>query len=260
MARAARVQRIAADIVLFGACVVLSPSLRIALPPQPARSGRGDRCGASLVAPLVALQQRRRAVARRAICARERDELRARQRSRSRATRVPDARSGERPAPQAPRARRAAASGDSSPPRRCRGAGVGEEYTVTLTRGLAAPASATFSPVVAPEGLVGMVQTVDPTMSLAILWTHPDFRVSAMSADGSAFGIVQAHTSGRRARARTCSSCAACHSAATLKPGHGDRQLRAGRHLSARHSGRNGDRRDQDARRRGRARTCCGRR
>jgi len=38
-----------------------------------------------------------------------------------------------------------------------------------------------------------MVETVDPTMSLAITWSHPDFRVSAMAADGSAFGIVKAH-------------------------------------------------------------------
>ena len=38
-----------------------------------------------------------------------------------------------------------------------------------------------------------MVSNVDPTMSEAMIWTHPDFRVSAMSADGSAFGIVQAH-------------------------------------------------------------------
>lgn len=30
-------------------------------------------------------------------------------------------------------------------------------------------------------------------MSLAITWANPDFRVSAMTADGSAFGIVQAH-------------------------------------------------------------------
>ena len=52
-----------------------------------------------------------------------------------------------------------------------------------------------FTPVVAPEGLVGMVRTVDPTMSLAVLWTHPDFRASAMSADGSTVGIVQAHLS-----------------------------------------------------------------
>jgi rod shape-determining protein MreC len=69
---------------------------------------------------------------------------------------------------------------------------LGEEYTLTLTRGSRAGIRS-FSPVVAPEGLVGMVETVDPTMSLAITWSHPDFRVSAMAADGSAFGIVKAH-------------------------------------------------------------------
>jgi rod shape-determining protein MreC len=33
-------------------------------------------------------------------------------------------------------------------------------------------------------------------MSHAMLWTHPDFRVSAMSPDGTAFGIAQAHLTG----------------------------------------------------------------
>ena len=70
--------------------------------------------------------------------------------------------------------------------------GIGDEYTLTLTAGARAGIKP-FSAIVAPEGLVGMVETVDPTMSLAILWSHPDFRVSAMAADGSAFGIVAAH-------------------------------------------------------------------
>jgi rod shape-determining protein MreC len=72
------------------------------------------------------------------------------------------------------------------------GRGVGEEYTVTLSAGSRAGVRP-FSPVVGPEGLVGMVKTVDPSMSIAIVWAHPDFRVSAMVADGSAFGIVAAH-------------------------------------------------------------------
>jgi rod shape-determining protein MreC len=72
------------------------------------------------------------------------------------------------------------------------GRGIGEEFTVTLSAGSNAGVRV-FSPVVAPEGLIGMVKTVDPTMSIAIVWAHPDFRVSAMSADGSAFGIVAAH-------------------------------------------------------------------
>ena len=50
-----------------------------------------------------------------------------------------------------------------------------------------------YSPVVAPEGIVGLVQTVDPTISIAILYSHPDFRASAMSGDGKSFGIVYPH-------------------------------------------------------------------
>lgn len=52
---------------------------------------------------------------------------------------------------------------------------------------------APFTPVVTAEGLVGMVQEVDPAMSLAISYLHEDFRVSAMTPDASAFGIVQPH-------------------------------------------------------------------
>lgn len=72
------------------------------------------------------------------------------------------------------------------------GRGRAEDYTVTLSAGSNAGVRER-SLVVAPEGIVGLVQTVDPTLSLAILFAHPDFRVSAMSADGSAFGIVQPH-------------------------------------------------------------------
>lgn len=72
------------------------------------------------------------------------------------------------------------------------GRGVRDAYSVILSAGSNAGVRR-LSPVVAPEGLVGTVERVDPTMSQAILWTHPDFRVSAMSEDGSTFGIVQAH-------------------------------------------------------------------
>jgi rod shape-determining protein MreC len=37
------------------------------------------------------------------------------------------------------------------------------------------------------------VQTADPSISIAILFSHPDFRASAMSGDGSSFGIVYPH-------------------------------------------------------------------
>ena len=72
------------------------------------------------------------------------------------------------------------------------GRGVRDVTTMTLTAGSNAGLRR-LSPVIAPEGVVGMVTEVDPTMSQAMIWTHPDFRVSAMSEDGSAFGIVQGH-------------------------------------------------------------------
>ena len=75
------------------------------------------------------------------------------------------------------------------------GRGIRDETTVILSAGSRAGVTR-LSPVIAPEGLVGVVDQVDPTMSHAMLWTHPDFRVSAMSPDGSAFGIAQAHLTG----------------------------------------------------------------
>lgn len=72
------------------------------------------------------------------------------------------------------------------------GRGVRDEFGLTLSAGSLAGIQR-LSPVVAPEGLVGVVDNVDPTISHAMVWTHPEFRVSAISEDGSAFGIVQAH-------------------------------------------------------------------
>jgi rod shape-determining protein MreC len=47
------------------------------------------------------------------------------------------------------------------------------------------------SPVLAPEGLVGIIVEVQENTAQAIDWTHPDFRASAMTADGRAYGIVE---------------------------------------------------------------------
>lgn len=46
------------------------------------------------------------------------------------------------------------------------------------------------SPVVAPEGLVGVVVQAGPTSSVALTWAHPEYRVSAITADGATQGIV----------------------------------------------------------------------
>jgi rod shape-determining protein MreC len=64
--------------------------------------------------------------------------------------------------------------------------------TLTLTAGTRAGIKV-YSPVISPQGVVGLVQTADPSISIAILFSHPDFRASAMSGDGTAFGIVYPH-------------------------------------------------------------------
>lgn len=74
-------------------------------------------------------------------------------------------------------------------------AGTTEMYTLTLTAGSRAGVTV-GAPVVAPEGIVGKVVSVDPTLSLAITFSHVDFRTSAMTADESAFGIVAPHLGG----------------------------------------------------------------
>lgn len=62
--------------------------------------------------------------------------------------------------------------------------------TVLLSKGSTAGITP-LSPVVTPRGLLGVVRSVDPATSVAVLWTHPDFRVSAMTPDGSVFGLVR---------------------------------------------------------------------
>lgn len=69
---------------------------------------------------------------------------------------------------------------------------LGDPTTVVVTAG-SDVGVVERSAVVAPEGLVGIVIGVSSATSNAILWTHPDFRVSAVTADGTAFGIVAPH-------------------------------------------------------------------
>jgi cell shape-determining protein MreC len=54
------------------------------------------------------------------------------------------------------------------------------------------------SPVVSPNGLVGVIREVRPANAVGMDWSHPDFRASAMLADGSTYGMVEA----RRGRFR----------------------------------------------------------
>ena len=61
--------------------------------------------------------------------------------------------------------------------------------TLLLSAG-AADGVARFHPVVAPEGLLGVISSVDRHTSIATTWAHPEFRASAYTDGGGVFGIV----------------------------------------------------------------------
>ncbi len=62
-------------------------------------------------------------------------------------------------------------------------------YTFVLSAGETDGVTA-MAPVIAPGGLVGIVRSVERNTAVAAVWTHPEFRVSAMTLDASVFGIV----------------------------------------------------------------------
>ena len=178
------------DVVVFGACVLLS--LIATVLPTRLREPTASLLRRTLVAPLLRLQQgseRWRAAYQSSV----REELRRDTLALS-AARVPALET------ENDRLRKVLGLGSSLkwgfiPAEALSGRGRTEDFTITLSAGSKAGVRER-SLVVAPEGIVGLVQTVDPSMSLAILFAHPDFRVSAMSADGSAFGIVQPRVTG----------------------------------------------------------------
>lgn len=53
-----------------------------------------------------------------------------------------------------------------------------------------------FDPVVAPEGLIGMVLTAGRHSSVVMTWAHPEFRVAAYTVGGNASGVVAPSLSG----------------------------------------------------------------
>lgn len=66
----------------------------------------------------------------------------------------------------------------------------GAESTFLIDKGRVAGVTA-GSPILAPGGLLGVIWEVDERSGQAIDWTHPDFRASAMTADGEVYGIVE---------------------------------------------------------------------
>lgn len=186
MARTGRVSS-RTDVVLFVVCILLS-LIAMVLPIR-LREPVASALRRTLVAPLLQLQEGSERW-RGAYLSSQREELK-RDTLALAAARVPTLEN------ENDRLRKllglaSALKWGFIPAEALQGRGRAEDYTVTLSAGSNAGVRER-SLVVAPEGIVGLVQTVDPTLSLAILFAHPDFRVSAMSADGSAFGIVQPH-------------------------------------------------------------------
>ena len=58
---------------------------------------------------------------------------------------------------------------------------------------------APFNPVIAPDGLIGMILSVTSRSSIAMSWAHPEFRVSAFTVGGNALGVVAPSAEGRNA-------------------------------------------------------------
>lgn len=70
--------------------------------------------------------------------------------------------------------------------------GVGPAESTFLIDIGAAEGVVVGSPVFTAEGLVGLVADVAAHSAQALDWTHPEFRVSAVTADGQVFGVVEA--------------------------------------------------------------------
>ncbi|MFQ5703571.1 MAG: rod shape-determining protein MreC [Gemmatimonadales bacterium] len=66
---------------------------------------------------------------------------------------------------------------------------IGDALTLTLSAGRTDGVHES-DPVITPAGLLGVILSVGSGTSVALVWTHPDFRASAMAEDGSVFGIV----------------------------------------------------------------------
>ncbi|HCR04731.1 MAG TPA: hypothetical protein DIU18_06050 [Gemmatimonadetes bacterium] len=47
------------------------------------------------------------------------------------------------------------------------------------------------APVISSQGLLGMIRDVRTDQAVGMDWTHPDFRASAMTADGATYGVVE---------------------------------------------------------------------
>ena len=178
------------DLIVLAVCLVLSIAARAL--PDTMREPVSTTMRRTFLAPLVMLQERSERSRRSLVLAEERTAISD---SVSWKAMTAGTLEGENTRLRKLLGLGARVRSGFIPAEALHGRGIRDETTVILSAGSRVGVSR-LSPVIAPEGLVGVVDAVDPTMSHAMLWTHPDFRVSAMSPDGTAFGIAQAHLTG----------------------------------------------------------------
>jgi len=179
-----------ADTAIAAACVLVALVLLVL--PQGPRARTAGAIRSTVVAPLVTLQERA-SLARRAFSSHDSLVLIADSVVR-RSQRLDEV------GAENARLRALLRLGEALPWRFVAaealvGRGMGDDHTLLLSAGARAGVQR-LSAVVAADGLVGLVQHVDPQTSVAIVWPNPELRVSATSADGSAFGIVTARQGG----------------------------------------------------------------
>ena len=67
---------------------------------------------------------------------------------------------------------------------------TGSESTFLVDLGSARGIHAN-APVISSQGLLGVIRDVRADHAVGMDWTHPDFRASAMTADGATYGVVE---------------------------------------------------------------------
>ncbi len=178
------------DTIAFIACLLLSIVVRMA--PAPWHDAVASTLRRTLLAPFITLQQETESI--RATRARFRRVIAERDSAMVDATLVQALREENAQL-------RAALGLSQRVPVRHVPAEVLHEtlptdgYTLLLSVG-SSQGVRPLAPVIAAGGLVGVVRSVSPNTSIVVAWPHPDFRASAMTGDGSVFGIVAPYTEG----------------------------------------------------------------
>jgi rod shape-determining protein MreC len=178
------------DTIAFIACLLLSIAVRMA--PAPWHDAAAAALRRTLLAPFIALQQETESI--RATRAQFRQVVAERDSAMVDATLVEALREENAQL-------RAVLGLSQHVPVRHVSAEVLHQtlptdgYTLLLSAG-SNQGVRPLAPVIAAGGLVGVVRSVSPSTSIVVAWPHPDFRASAMTGDGSVFGIVAPYTEG----------------------------------------------------------------